>query len=205
MRVRPRACSLFLGLLATVIILIRLCGVTHAGEYVFRSELTTIYYDHPEQLGSYAEKLLSHRVPPILANRCSEKNAPSICTAIGEFTDQLMRQVQLALDMNLPGLRVNIRLYSSNEKLAAVYARILEESSPETYVEWTLKSGPTPVAFYWKSTDTIYLQTEKLSAGIVAHELAHAVIDHYFVIRPPVKISEILCQYVQKRVVGGKF
>jgi STE24 endopeptidase len=31
---------------------------------------------------------------------------------------------------------------------------------------------------------------------VIAHEMGHAAIDHYFAIKPPEKIAEMLAQYV---------
>jgi hypothetical protein len=41
--------------------------------------------------------------------------------------------------------------------------------------------------------------------GILAHEMGHAVIDHYFVIKPPPKIAELLCHYVDTEISARNF
>ena len=60
--------------------------------------------------------------------------------------------------------------------------------------------GTPPVAFYSHGMAGIYLTTERLNAGILAHEIAHAVINAYFVTPPPAKMQEILSQYVDRHL-----
>jgi hypothetical protein len=112
--------------------------------------------------------------------------------SLAEFLDTLFKRVQQILDMPLPVQRVHIRLLKDQEEISKVYASIMG------------KPTKSP-AFYWKTTNTIYLQTKKLSIGILAHEMGHAVIDHYFVIRPPPKIAEMLTQYVDKEISSQAF
>ena len=40
----------------------------------------------------------------------------------------------------------------------------------------------------------------QLRVGILAHEMAHAVIDHYFGVKPPKATAEILAQYVDAHI-----
>ncbi|MCL5023252.1 MAG: hypothetical protein M1497_07780 [Nitrospirae bacterium] len=54
------------------------------------------------------------------------------------------------------------------------------------------------VAFYAPSEKAVYIAADEAKAVILAHELAHAVIDQYFGVAAPVKIHEILAQYVEE-------
>src|SRR3989338_8386207 len=54
------------------------------------------------------------------------------------------------------------------------------------------------VAYYDYKTKSIYISIENASDGAFAHEVAHAVINHYFISPPPSKVQEILTQYVNK-------
>ncbi|MBP6342834.1 MAG: hypothetical protein KA403_02760 [Candidatus Omnitrophica bacterium] len=51
-------------------------------------------------------------------------------------------------------------------------------------------------AFYLDDTKTIYLSINDLTVGILGHEMAHAIISHYFGAPPPQNIQEILAGYV---------
>jgi hypothetical protein len=39
-----------------------------------------------------------------------------------------------------------------------------------------------------------------LHEGMLAHEMAHAIIDHFFAVRPPSSTAEILARYVGKHL-----
>ena len=58
--------------------------------------------------------------------------------------------------------------------------------------------------FYFHDDKTIYISTEDLTLGMLGHEMAHAIISHYFVVPPPTKVQEVLSGYVdysfQKKV-----
>jgi hypothetical protein len=55
-------------------------------------------------------------------------------------------------------------------------------------------------AFYIQKNDTIYLNIDDLHEGMLAHEMAHAIIGRYFLVRPPRSTAEILAQYVDKHL-----
>ncbi len=45
--------------------------------------------------------------------------------------------------------------------------------------------------------NTIYVSFPDLTLGMLGHEIAHAVLSHYFVVPPPARVQEILCGYVE--------
>ena len=50
-----------------------------------------------------------------------------------------------------------------------------------------------------------YIAYPLMLLSTLAHEMGHAVIDHYFVIRPPSKVAEMLCEYVDKEISSQPF
>ena len=54
------------------------------------------------------------------------------------------------------------------------------------------------MAFYDRKTRSIHISVDYASDGVMAHEIAHAVIDRYFPSPLPAKVQEILTQYVDK-------
>ena len=44
---------------------------------------------------------------------------------------------------------------------------------------------------------------QDVHAGMLAHELAHAIIDHYLTVRPPAQTAEILARYVDSHLDRG--
>jgi hypothetical protein len=97
--------------------------------------------------------------------------------------DDLFARVQEILDMRKYMHRVQINIYSDKEKLQEVYRR--EVKTRGEYRAW-----------YLFERNTIYLQVEDVNEGMLAHEMAHAIIDNFFQVRPPPASAEILARYV---------
>jgi len=96
--------------------------------------------------------------------------------------DQLVEKVQLILDMRKP-IRINIRIYPGKKALQDTYFRIF-------------KKRRNMRAWYIFERNTIYVNVEDLFSGMLAHEIAHGIIDHFLVARPPRATAEILARYV---------
>lgn len=140
----------------------------------------TIYYPENRLLIEFAEKI----------KRQSSVLNPDVAKAeksVKEDLDRIVFRVKTLLDMYPVNFRFTIRIYRDYESLKVAY----RESG---------LIGSSPIAFYSSSTETIYLTVEKLNGGILAHEIAHAVINTYFDTPPPAKMQEILSQYVDKHI-----
>ena len=169
-----------------------------AQEFVYQTKLTEIKYHHSYQLEEFAKKIRPCAFNRMLDRIFIGEGAISTSAALDEFVDSLFQKVQAVLDMPQPRLKVTIRLLKDRKDLSEAYAHSMASAKGSTLRTKTYRKAP--LAFYWEKTNTIYLQIEKLSIGILAHEMAHAVIDHYFVVRPPAKIAEMLCQYVDRQI-----
>lgn len=55
-------------------------------------------------------------------------------------------------------------------------------------------------AWYIFETNTIYVTIVDLHEGMLAHEMAHSIIDHYLTVRPPSASAEILARYVDSHL-----
>ncbi len=96
-------------------------------------------------------------------------------------------RVQEILEMFPRGLKFDIVLLPSEEDVQRIYR---EQYNLEVNF----------IAFYSPKTNTAYFSTRDVSLTVFAHELAHAVINHYFDNAPPVKIHELLAQYVESQM-----
>ena len=56
------------------------------------------------------------------------------------------------------------------------------------------------IAEYSHHTRSITVALDRLTDGVLAHDMAHAVINAYFPVPPPEKAQEILAQYVDKHL-----
>jgi len=58
------------------------------------------------------------------------------------------------------------------------------------------------IASYSHERRAITVAVDRVTDGVLAHEIAHAVINAYFKVPPPQKVQEILAQYVDRNFWG---
>jgi hypothetical protein len=79
--------------------------------------------------------------------------------------------------------KININIYPDQKKLHAAYYDMFQETCQLR-------------AWYLYEKNTIYINAGDMNEGILAHEMAHAIIDHFLSVRPPAATAEILARYV---------
>jgi len=97
--------------------------------------------------------------------------------------DTIFRRAQELLDMYPPGIHVTIKVARHHDQIRSVHAA-------------RYGFGTEAIAFYMFENNTIYATMGELSESVLAHEMAHCIIDHYFGVRPPRKVEELLAMYV---------
>ncbi|MFA6281836.1 MAG: hypothetical protein WCY05_04990 [Candidatus Omnitrophota bacterium] len=113
---------------------------------------------------------------------------PDIKSIIEADVDALYLEVGDVLDMQLDSYHGKINVHPDNitvSKIAFGDVQIIESPLPSIYVP---------------SQNTIHVSLKDVSAGMLAHEMAHALISNYFVVAPPPKVQEILAGYVEYSV-----
>ena len=97
--------------------------------------------------------------------------------------DTIFRRAQELLDMYPAGVHVTLKVTPKQHAIQSVHAA-------------HYGVGTEAIAFYVFENNTIYATAKDLSTSVLAHEMAHCIIDHYFGIRPPRKVEEMLAMYV---------
>jgi len=115
-------------------------------------------------------------------------NANTLEEKIRNKADAIFERVQEILDMRKPMKKVSINLYNSRENLQKAFLYVTKSTTP-------YRAG------YIFEYNTIYLNVTDLHAGMLAHEMAHAIIDHYMTVRPPSATAEILARYVDSHLM----
>lgn len=110
---------------------------------------------------------------------------------LAEMVDTLFVRSCDILDMQLFSFTGTLKVCSSQSRLAEIYTILFNR---------TLKGR---ASFYVYSSNTIYISADKFKANILGHEIAHAIISHYFVVLPSVKIQEVLASYVEYQLNSG--
>lgn len=102
--------------------------------------------------------------------------------------DALYERVQEILDMRKRMKKVTIHIYHNRKQLHAAYFDIYKKKC--RYRAW-----------YIYKYNIIYVNSDDINEGILAHEIAHSIIDHYLTVRPPSATAEILARYVDSHLL----
>jgi hypothetical protein len=98
--------------------------------------------------------------------------------------DSLYGEVSDVLDIHSYNFHGTIRVGPNQAYVSKAFKDIFGQDYPER-------------SFYVTGQNTIYISLEDMTLGMLAHEIAHALIAHYFVVPPPPKMQEILSGYVE--------
>jgi hypothetical protein len=149
---------------------------------VFSTRFCTVFYEKGAEL-----KIINRRInlsfPDFYSPR-SFKKEPGLAVEdiVSDKMDAIFNRVEELLDMYPARIHVAIYVYKNKEDLDGIYEEFFHEPN-------------TAVSFYIYKTNSIYTTESAASESILAHEMAHCIIDHYFVILPPRKIQEMLAAY----------
>jgi hypothetical protein len=122
-----------------------------------------------------------------LAGIFSSSSGESPERELARKVDLLFEKVQQILDMRKEMRKVRVLVVSNKAELDRAYSKIFGGSN-------------TVRGWYVFELNTVFLNAEDVHEGMLAHELGHAVIDHYFGVRPPRATAEILAKYVDKNL-----
>ncbi|MCL4476443.1 MAG: hypothetical protein M1508_09495 [Nitrospirae bacterium] len=104
---------------------------------------------------------------------------------LSEKVDIIVERVKMILEMHPRNFNVQINVLPDAQSVRAAYRKKYYRDADF-------------VAFYAPAEKAIYIAADEAKANILAHELAHAVIDQFFGVAAPTKIHEILAQYVDE-------
>ncbi len=149
---------------------------------IYETNCCTIQYFDEEHLKRFALRIGAVKY----TSKGMDENPSNIKTRMNE----IMKNVQASLDMYTSDLRVSIILYPDYNSLARVFRQHTRKGPVNTFTD------SSPLAFYSHKTKTIYVDVSSITDGVLAHEMAHGVINFYFKTPPPAKMQEILAQYV---------
>ncbi|MEW5746968.1 MAG: hypothetical protein AB1805_16180 [Nitrospirota bacterium] len=150
----------------------------------FASEIETRYatvvYEREELLKRFNDELRLRSLSYMMRGRSSMTLSDEVRNKVEVVIDR----VQNVLEMFPRGMKFRIVLLASEEDVAKVYRTKYYKNAEF-------------IAFYAPREKTIYVSVRDATLHVLAHEVAHVVIDHYFGISPSVKIHEVLSQYVE--------
>ena len=102
----------------------------------------------------------------------------------GLLISTMVEDIEKLLDMYPQNLQFHIEVLASPKDVKNIYQALYGKEKDY-------------IAFYSPRNGTIYVAASSLKRSVLIHEMAHAIIDRYFDRSPPVKIHELLAQYVE--------
>jgi hypothetical protein len=143
-----------------------------------------VLYETNEQIIDYERSLGPKDNPD------SHRTNPSLETIISRH-ENLFEEVCAKLDIYLNDIKTTVRIVASLDQLRAEYKRYVPNSDKAV------------TAFYSHQDKTIWYSQERLSYGIILHETAHAVMDHYFIRPIPAGVDELVSEMLEQTDCGS--
>ncbi|MDD5085404.1 MAG: hypothetical protein PHE61_05090 [Candidatus Omnitrophica bacterium] len=103
---------------------------------------------------------------------------------LGAVLDAMYLEVSDVLDIHVYDFKINLEILPDRKAVNDVLRNFLPNDVDVP-------------SYYYYEKNTIYVSFGDLRVGLLAHEIAHAIICHYFVVPPPPKAQEILSGYVE--------
>ncbi len=149
--------------------------------FIIKSNYFTIYCGETVDLKTVANQL--ERRGLFVSGVYDPNPASAPTEKIAYRLDRILKRVKDVLDMYPDMHELKIKIFKDREALSAEYCKIF--NAPADYK-----------AFYIYQHNMIYTSEEDISDSVIAHEMGHAVVDHYFSVIPPEKVRELLATYV---------
>jgi len=143
----------------------------------------TIYYKPDVDIELLNEKIDTYRVDFGLTET-PVYNRYNVQDELLYKFDLVFLKAQEILDMRPRDINLRVNMYRVKNDLKNIYMDIFDEEG-------------NFIAFYVFKLNTLFACEEKISASVLAHEMAHCIIDHHFKTVPPEKVGELLAHYVE--------
>lgn len=144
---------------------------------------TTLQYHAEKDLEQFNNMIDYSPASMGLQGLFSKPDSDDFTDKIKQKVDAVYQRVQEILDMRKMMDKININIYPDQKELHAAYYDMFQKTC-------NLR------AWYIYETNTIYINAADMHEGILAHEMAHGIIDHFLSVRPPAATAEILARYV---------
>ncbi len=170
-------------ILCFLLIILLLCCVESPHAQEQKSRYVTLSYPNREVLLAFNDNLRLNRK----LNSALRKNVVTMADEALAKIDIIIEKVQIVLEMFPDYYHVNVVLLPDDDDVARMY-----KSKYGKRVDH--------IAYYSLSEKTIYISVDDTRLKVVAHEIGHSVVDHYFKVRPPYTIHELMAQFAEKHV-----
>ena len=149
-----------------------------------KSRYATLHYSTKRLLSDFNDQI---RVGRKLNYIVRKKNIVTVEDEVLAKIDTIIEKAEVILDMFPNNLHIHIVLLKNSREVSRIYKQ---------------KYGKkvNHIAYYSLSEDTIYISVNNANLRVLAHEVGHAIVDHYFKVRPPYNIHELMAQFTEKHI-----
>jgi len=151
----------------------------------------TIEYKNGVDVAGLAQGLKISPVDAQLTNLPIDHSSPE--KELASKIEILFNRAGDVLDMHVYSYKGYIKVFADHEGLADFYHRRYQGVLP-----------CTGLSFYLADFDTIYTSAVNFRREILGHEMGHAIMSHYFVVQPSIRIQEVLAGYVEYQLRKSK-
>lgn len=148
-----------------------------------KSQYTTVIYENEKLLKKFNRNVYLGS----LSYLTREKESIAVSDEVRHKIDTITERAKIIIETFPKKLRFTIVFLSSATDVQRIYKE-----------KYNIKTNY--IAFYSPEDKTIFISVNNVDTGVLAHEVAHAVIDKYFVVSPPARVHEILAQYVEYQI-----
>jgi hypothetical protein len=149
-----------------------------------KSRYVTLSYSEKQLLRDFNDELILGRK---LSYYLRNKDIVTVEDEVLAKLDIIVEKAEVVLDMFPDDLHLTIVLLPSSKEVSMMYMSKYNKKVNH-------------IAYYSMQEDTIYISVDDAALRVIAHEIGHAIIDHYFQVRPPYNIHELMAQFTEKHI-----
>lgn len=113
---------------------------------------------------------------------------------LAEALDAIYLKVSDIIDIHMYNLTIGLCIVADKTELSDT-------------LESCISRRPDAPSFYYSDKDIIYISFKDMDPGMLAHEISHAIVAHYFAVVPPEKIQEVIAGYAEysiRKLISGR-
>lgn len=172
----------------TIIALLLALGLVQTDQGVYAKELKTNYatiiYSDDDLLSQFNKEIyLSRQLRLMLRN----KKIFTVQDEVKGKVDIVVEKIESILEMFPDVLHFKMNVLATSQDVQQVYLAKYDRRVDH-------------IAYYSLKEKTIYISTDDANLRVMAHEIGHVVVDHYYKTPTPSKIHEVLAQYAEKYI-----
>ncbi len=149
-----------------------------------QTRYTTVIYEDNKQLKQFNKTLYMGRRGRLL----KDGKPLTLTDEVKNKIDLIVEKNEIALEMFPDNLKFRLVLKSTTAEVQDTYKNLYGKR-----VKF--------IAFYSPIEDSVFITVRESTLRVLAHEFAHAVINHYFDIAPSRKIHELLARFAENRIM----